>query len=163
MTLSDSTFDESIGSAEVGDADNRKQYVASGTWIGSWARVGLSAASNDLPGLAHRTLGEGYAGFRAGRLVLLLAYTRTLGSDAEGTRLRGEAGHLEADVEVTRGVTLRAWTGAHDPDRTVDGDAISQWGIAADVTALPGLQVRSFWRDRDGGDAEVRLEAHVYF
>jgi len=153
----------SNGSAEVGDADNRKQYVASGTWIGSWARVGLSAASNDLPGLAHRTLGEGYAGFKVDRLVLLLAYTRTLDSDAEGVRLRGEAGHLEADIEVARGLTLRAWTGAQDPDRTVGGDAVSQWGIGADVTALPGLQVRGFWRDRDGGDDEVRLEAHVYF
>ena len=147
----------------MGDADNRKQYAATGTWIGRWARVGLSAASNDLPGPAHRTLGEAYAGFKADRLVLLLAYTRTLDSDPEGARLRGEAGHLEADIEVTRGVTLRAWTGAQDPDRTAGGDAISQWGIGADVTALPGLQVRGFWRDRDGGDDEVRLEAHLYF
>jgi hypothetical protein len=151
------------GSADVGDADNRKQYAATGTWIGSWARLGLSAASNDLPGLAHRTLGEGYAGFKTGRLVLLLAYTRTLDSDEEGTRVRGEAGHLEADVELTRGVTLRAWTGAQDPDRTLGGDALSQWGIGTDVTALPGLQLRAFWRERDGGDDEVRVEAHVYF
>jgi len=153
----------SNGSAEVGDADNRKEYVGNGTWIGKWARVGLSAASNDLPGSAHRTLGEGYAGFKASRLVLLFAYTRTIDSDAEGVRVHGEAGHLEADVEVTRGVTLRAWTGAQDPDRTVDGDALSQWGIGADVTALPGLQLRAFWRDRDGGDDEVRVEAHLYF
>ena len=153
----------SNGSAEVGDADNRKQYVGSGTWIGSWARLGLSAASNDLPGSAHRTLGEGWAGFKVDRLVLLLAYTRTLDSDPQGTRPRGEAGHLEADVEVTRGVTVRAWTGARDPDRNLEGDAISQWGIGADVTALPGLQLRGYWRDRDGGDDEVRVEAHLYF
>ena len=153
----------SNGSAEGGDADNRKLYAATGTWIWSWARVGLSAASNDLPGLAHRTLGEGYAGFKAGRLVLLLAYTRTLDSDDGGTRVRGEAAHLEADIEVTRGVTARAWTGAHDPDRTAGGDALSQWGIGADVTPLPGLQLRGFWRERDGGDDEVRIEAHVYF
>ncbi|HEX5042128.1 MAG TPA: hypothetical protein VFV75_04430 [Candidatus Polarisedimenticolaceae bacterium] len=153
----------SNGSAEVGDSDNRKQYAATGTWIGSWARLGLSAASNDLPGLAHRTLGEGYAGFKAARLVLLVAYTRTLDSDDEGTRVRGEAGHLEADVEITRGLTVRAWAGAHDPDRSRGGDAVSQWGVGADVTPLPGLQVRGFWRDRDGGDDEVRVEAHVYF
>lgn len=153
----------SNGSAEVGDADNRKQYAATGTWIGSWARVGLSAASNDLPGLAHRTLGEGYAGFKTRRLVLLIAYTRTLDSDDEGTRVRGEAAHLEADLEVTRGVTLRGWTGAQDPDRARGGDSVSQWGVGADVTPLPGFQVRGFWRNRDGGDDEVRVEAHVYF
>ena len=151
------------GSAEVGDSDNRKQYAGTGTWIGSWARFGVSAASNDLPGFAHRTLAEGFAGFHADPFVLLLAYTRTVDSDIEGTRVRGEAGHVEAYAAVTRGLTLRAWKGAQDPDRAAPGDSLGQWGIGADVTPIPGLQVRGFWRARDGGDDEVRLEAHVYF
>lgn len=151
------------GSAEVGDSDNRKQYAGTGTWIGSWARIGLSAASNDLPGFAHRTVAEGFAGLHAEPIVLLFAYTRTMDSDTDGARVRGEAGHVEVDVALTRGLTVRAWRGAHDPDRTVPGDSLEQWGIGTDVTPLPGLQVRGFWRARNGGDDEVRLEAHVYF
>ena len=157
------TVSVSNGTSSANDADNRKQYVGMGTWIGSWARVGLSAASNDLPGLAHRTLGEGFAGFHVDRLILLLAYTRTIESDLEGTRLKGEAGHLEADVAITRGITARAWKGAHDPDRSLQGDTLSQWGVGADVTPLPGLQLRGYWRKRDAGDDEVRVEAHLYF
>jgi hypothetical protein len=153
----------SNGTAGTGDEDNRKQYAGTGAWIGSWARVGLSAASNDLPGLSHRTLEEGFAGVHVDRLVLLVAYTRTVESDLEGERLRGEAAHLEADVALSRGFTLRAWKGAHDPDRNQPGDSLPQWGLGADVTPLPGLQVRGYWRQRDRGDDEVRVEAHVYF
>jgi hypothetical protein len=153
----------SNGRAEAGDADNRKQYAATGTWIGGWARAGLSAASNDLPGLAHRTLGEGSAGFHVERLVLLLAFTRTIEADLEGERTRGAAGHVEADVAVSRGLTVRAWKGAHDPDRSGEGATLRQWGIGADFTPIPGVQTRAFWRRRDGAGDEVRVEAHVYF
>jgi hypothetical protein len=80
------------------------------------------------------------------------------------------AGHVEVDLATARGVTARAWEGAYDLDRSDGVSRFAQWGAGVDWTAIPGLQLRLFYRSRGGpaavpgsGDAEVLAEVHVYF
>lgn len=152
------------------ETDNKKQY----SWVGSYVRprwrVGLAATRNALPNSASHTVGGPNVGFKAGPVVALAEYAWFEDRDDAGASVRGEAAHVEADWLVVRGLNLRVWGGAFDPDRRAANDRRDQAGIAVDWTALPGLQVRTFVRLRDGpadvpgsGDDQAAVEVHLYF
>jgi hypothetical protein len=160
----------SNGTSGAAEQDNRKQLVASMARIVEGGRIGLAASSNDLPGPAHATTAGVFGGVHVEPVVLLVGLDRTLDRSLDGSRARGAAGHVEADVALARGVTARAWLGAFDRKRGDGERRFRQRGLGVDWTPLPGLQLRVFWRARSGPvsvegsrDDEAVVEAHVYF
>jgi hypothetical protein len=159
------------GNGGADESNNGKQVSFVGSYVRSAFRVGLTAARNDLPEDARRNLAGVFGGARAGPVVFLAEWDAI--RDDPGVTLPvvdGNASHLEADWLVTRGVTLRAWGGSHDPDRDTGGDTETQVGLGVDWTMLPGAQLRAYLRKRDGpvsvpasrGD-EAAMEVHLYF
>ncbi|MBZ5639384.1 MAG: hypothetical protein LAO51_11615 [Acidobacteriia bacterium] len=159
------------GAGLSADNNNGKQVSLVGSYVRRGFRVGLTAARDDLPENARQSLAGAFGGLRAGPVVLL-AELDTIRDDpgAGAPSVDGNASHVEADWLLTRGVTLRAWGGRHDPDRNAGGDTETQIGLGVDWTTWPGLQLRGYVRRRVGpasvpagrGDEGV-LEIHLYF
>lgn len=158
------------GSGGGPETDNKKQY----SWVGGYVRprwrVGLSASRNELPNDAGRTVAGPSAGLRSGPVVLFAEYAWIEDRDATGATVREEAAHVEADWLVLRGLNLRVWAGAVDPERGATRDRRDQCGLAIEWTCLPGLQVRGLVRLRDGPqevpgsrDDQAAIEIHLYF
>jgi hypothetical protein len=152
------------------ETDNGKEYSFTGARLWSAGRLGVSASTNVLPAGAHRSVGGIYGTYRVGPIVVLTEADEIHDDDGISPQRRGAAGHLEVDGLVHAGLTVRAFSGADDPDRS---DAISrstQWGIGADWTPLPGLQIRVLYRARNGPesipgsrDDQAVAEIHAYF
>jgi len=158
------------GTSGGAEADNGKQYSWTGARLFSLGRFGLSASTNDLPAGAHRTVAGAFGTFRAGPVVVLTEADVIRDNDGTNPERRGGAGHLEVDGLAHAGLTLRVFAGAGDLDRDDGVGRFTQWGVGADWTPLPGLQLRALYRARNGpssapgaNDDQASIEAHVYF
>jgi hypothetical protein len=158
------------GTSGGAEGDNGKQYTWTGARIFSLGRLGLSFSTNDLPARAHRTVGGAYGTFRAGPIVVLTEADVVHDNDGTNPERHGGAGHLELDAAAYAGLTLRAFAGADDLDLDDGVERSTQWGLGADWTPLPGLQIRALYRARNGPssvpgarDDQAVVEAHVYF
>ena len=158
------------GTSGGAESDNDKQIVWSGARVWTLGRLGLSASNNDLPEAAHRTVAGAFGTFNAGPVVVLAEADVLRDDDGVHPETRGGAGHIEIDAAAHDGLNLRAFAGAYDLDRDNGVGRLSQWGVAADWTPLPGLQVRATYRNRRGpasvpgsDDDQAALEIHVYF
>jgi hypothetical protein len=158
------------GSSGGAEGDNGKQYVWTGARIFSLGRLGLSFSTNDLPARAHRSVAGVYGMFRAGPLVVLTEVDVIHDNDGTNPERHGGAGHLELDAAAHAGLTLRAFAGASDLDLDDGVSRSTQWGLGVDWTPLPGLQLRGWYRARNGPssvpgarDDQAVFEAHVYF
>jgi len=158
------------GTSGGAETDNDKQIVWTGARLWSLGRLGLSASNNDLPARAHRTVAGAFGTFRADPVVVLAEVDVLRDNDGVHPERRGAAGHVELDAAAYDGLDLRAFVGAYDLDRDDGERRLSQWGVAADWTPLPGLQVRATYRNRKGpaaapgsGDDVGTIEIHVYF
>lgn len=167
FTLAAAVTNGTDGGAET---DNGKQAGLRAEYVSSHVRGGVSGSVNDLPGAASRRLTGVFGGARTGPVLWLAEWDRIEDRAADGSRLRGSASHAEAVWLARRGLAVRAWFGRFDPDRDVAGNALDQMGIGADWTPLPGLQVRAYYRGRNGPvaaegsrDDRVAVEIHVYF
>ncbi len=152
------------------ETDNGKQVSWTGSFVRPRWRAGLSAMENRLPGSAGRKVAGPHAAAKLGPVVLLGEVLWAKDRDGVDPAVRSAAAHVEADWIPIRGLTLRAWAGGFDPDRSMGGDRRDQAGLAADWTALPGLQVRAIVRLRDGPadvpgarDDQAEIQVHVYF
>lgn len=150
------------GSAGGSERDNGKMVSASAGYVRPAWRVGLSAANNDLPGSVKRSLAGLFGGFRAGPIVGLYEVDVIREYSLDAPRSTDAVSHAEIDATLRRGLDLRFWAGKARPDR--------QLGVGADWTALPGVQLRGWYRRRDGPrgvggrrDDEAAIEVHVYF
>jgi hypothetical protein len=158
------------GTSGGAEADNGKQYSWFGARLFSLGRVGLSAAFNDLPAEAHRSVAGAFGTFLAGPVVVLAEADVIRDDDGANPDRRGGAGHLEIAALAHAGLTFRLFAGAGDLDEDDALGTLTQWGVGVDWTPLPGLQVRGFYRGRNGPaalagakDDQALVEVHVYF
>jgi len=160
----------SNGTSGGAERDNGKQYAWTGARLFASGRVGLSASTNDLPAGAHRTVAGAFGTYAVGPVVVLAEADVIRDNDGLNPERRGGAGHLEVDALAHAGLTLRAFGGAGDLDRSDGVLRLTQWGVGLDWTPLPGLQVRGIYRARNGPssvagarDDQATVEVHVYF
>jgi len=165
-----SAFAITNGNSGGAEQDNGKQYSWTGAKLWTKGRIGLSAATNDLPAGARRSQAGLFGAFRAGRAVLLSEADAIRNADGVHPETDGWAGQLELDVAAHDGLTVRAFGGEYDLDPEGGPGAITQWGAGVDWTPLPGLQLRLFYRSGGGPDSipgsaddRAAIEAHVYF
>lgn len=158
------------GSGGVLDSDNGKQLSFIGSYVRDLWRLGFSASTNDLPGAARRSLGGIYGSYRAGPVGYLGQWDVIREDAADGTTIHSRVAHWQVDWWLRDGIDLRAWWGRFDADRDLAGDARKQAGIGLDWTPVPGVQLRGYYRMRDGPlsvegsrDDEAVLELHLYF
>ena len=158
------------GTSGGAETDNGKQYSWTGARVFSLGRFGLSASTNDLPAGARRTVAGAFGTYRAGPVVVLTEADVIEDDDGKNPKRRGGAGHLEVDGLAHAGLTLRVFAGAGDLDRNDGVSRLTQWGVGADWTPLPGLQIRALYRARTGPSSvpgasndQAWVEAHVYF
>ena len=160
----------SNGNSGGAEQDNGKQYCWTGSVIFQKWRFGLSAANNDLPAGAHRTVGGVFGAVHFGRFVALAEIDSVHDADGVSPNRHGGAGHLEIDVAIHDGLTARGFAGAYDLDDSDDTGSITEWGLGLELTPLPGLQIRGVYRSGSGPaqfpgvrDDRAAIEAHVYF
>lgn len=158
------------GTSGGAEQDNGKQYSWTGARVFSLGRVGLSAATNDLPKGASSSVAGVYGTFGVKPIVVLAEGDIIQNDDGRSPSRRGGAAHVEVDALVQRGLTLRAFAGAGNPDRKDGVSGLKQWGIGVDWTPIPGIQLRALYRARQGpssvpgaNDDHASIEAHVYF
>lgn len=160
----------SNGSGGGAETDNGKQWTARAEYVGRTLRAGISAAWNDGPGALSKRVGGVFGGLVTGPVVWLAEWDSIEDRAPDLSRTKGSAAHLEAVWQVCRGVALRAWGGRFDPDLDVPGDDLTQTGVGGDLTPLPGVQVRGYYRWRHGPpdapqsrDDRLAVELHLYF
>jgi hypothetical protein len=158
------------GSRGAVELDDGKEFLIRAAHVRDRWRLGVSASDNDLPEGARRRVGGVFGGLRWGKVTALAAWDRIRDEPEPTMRTEADAAHVQLDWTPVQGLTLRGWAGWHDPDRDLGADRRKQQGVGADWTLLPGLQVRSFYRRRDGPaevagtrDDQVLLELHLYF
>ena len=158
------------GTSGGAETDNGKQYCWIGARVFTLGRFGISASTNVLPQGAHRSVAGAFGTFRSGPIVVLTEADVIREHDGVNPEREGGAGHVEVDGLVHAGLTLRAFIGAGDLDRSDGVERSTQWGVGVDWTPLPGLQIRALYRARDGAssvvgasDDQAWIEAHVYF
>jgi hypothetical protein len=163
-------FSITNGTSGGAETDNGKQYSWTAARLFKLGRFGLSAATNDLPAGASRSVAGAYGTFLAGPIAVLVEADVIHDDDGTNPERRGGAGHMEVAGLVHAGLTLRVFGGAGDLDREDGIGRLTQWGTGADWTPLPGLQVRAFYRARSGPssvpaarDDQALIEVHVYF
>ncbi len=163
-------FSITNGTSGGAEQDNGKQYTWTGARVFTPGRIGLSASFNDLPNGASSSAAGVWGTWRAGPMVVLAEADALESNDGVNPKTHGGAGHVEADVLAHAGLTVRAFAGAANPDRSDGIDRLTQWGVGLDWTALPGLQIRALYRARSGptsipgsNDDQAFVEAHVYF
>jgi len=163
-------FSITNGTSGGAEADNGKEYSWTGARLFTLGRFGLSASTNDFPAGAHRSVAGAYGTFLAGPIVVLTEADVIHEDDGTNPERRGGAGHLEVDGLIHAGLTLRLFGGAGDLNRDDSTGRLTQWGVGADWTPLPGLQVRALYRARTGPssvpaarDDQALLEVHAYF
>ncbi len=164
------SFSITNGTSGSAETDNGKQYSWIGARVFTPGRIGLSASFNDLPKGASRSLAGVFGTYKAGPIVILTEADVIRDADGVNPEKYGGAGHLEIDGLVHAGLTVRAFAGAGDLDRDDGLRRNGQWGVGADWTPLPGLQIRALYRARNGpsavagaNDDQAWIEAHVYF
>lgn len=160
----------SNGTGGAAEQDNDKEYTWSGAKLWTKGRYGLSVSWNDLPRSAHRTVGGVWGTFKAGWMVGLAEVDTIHDADGVHPETKGRAGQLELDFAAMSGLTVRTFGGTYDLNVDEPGGAISHWGVGADWTPLPGLQLRAYYRAGYGPtslpttrDDRVVAEVHVYF
>jgi hypothetical protein len=158
------------GTSGGAETDNGKQYSWIGARVFSLGRIGLSASTNVLPKGAHGTVAGVFGTYRAGPVVVMTEADVIHDDDGVNPEKHGGAGHVELDALAHPGLTLRAFAGAGDLDRSDGVERATQWGLGVDWTPLPGLQIRALYRARNGAesvagarDDQAWIEAHVYF
>lgn len=158
------------GTSGGAEADNGKQYSWTGARLFSLGRFGLSASYNDLPAGAHRSLAGAFGTFQVGPVSVLVEADATRDDDGTNPDRDGGVGYLEVDTLAHAGLTVRLFAGAGDLDKDDGLGRQTQWGVGLDWTPLPGLQVRGFYRERNGPstlqgakDDQAMVEIHVYF
>ena len=158
------------GTSGGAEGDNGKEYSWTGARLFSLGRFGLSASFNDLPAGAHRSVAGAYGTFLVGPITVLGEADLIRDDDGTNPERSGGAGQLEVAALVHAGLTLRVFGGAGDLDRDDGIGRLTQWGLGADWTPLPGLQVRGLYRARSGpasipasNDDQAWIEVHVYF
>ena len=158
------------GSGGGAEIDNGKKVSFIGSYVRDLWRLGLSVSSNDLPGSARQSLGGVFGGYRAGPVGFLGEWDVIRVDEVDGSTTYSGVAHLQVDGVLHDGIDIRAWWGRFNADRDLGGDSQDQAGIGVDWTPIPGVQVRGFWRVREGPatvagsrDDEVVLELHLYF
>lgn len=162
------------GSSGGGDEDRAKQFSFLGVRRFQSSRIGLSA-SNNISGGVRTTLAGLVGGVNLGRLSLLAEadwgesrqHDATTGEPESPERLLG---FLEADLLITRGLTLKYTHDWMDPARDVETDARARDSLGVEFIPYPFIQLRMFVRRADGPpqvrDAQyvqTDLELHIFF
>jgi len=158
------------GTGGGAETNNGKQLTWTGGWTVKGIRAGLSASHNDLPGDPSRALAGAFVGYDTGTLEVLAEVDGIRDDAGAGVTTDSAAGHVELDWTASRGLLFRAWVGRYDPDRDGSGDRQTQRGVGVDWTAWPGVQLRAYYRERNGPDElagadddQAVFELHFYF
>lgn len=162
------------GASGGGDEDRSKQLSFVGVRRFKNSRIGLSA-SNNIAGGARTTQAGLLGGVNFGRLALLAegdwGETRqrnaTTGLPETPERLLA---FLEADLLITRGLSLKYTHDWVDPSRDIKTDARARDSLGVEYVPYPFVQLRLFVRlsdgppqVRDSQNVQTELEMHIFF
>ena len=157
-----------VNGAGGGSDDNRTKKLTMLTVrrFDNW-RIGISGANNRTGGVTTAQAGL-LAGANFGRLALLAEGDWVETRDAGSTERL--IGLIEADLLVSRGLSIKLARDWIDPDRDVSTDARIRDSVGLEYVPYPFVQLRWFARFRDGPpqipgarEAQVELEAHFFF
>jgi hypothetical protein len=124
-------------------------------------RLGLSASHNPTAA-GCRTMAAAFAGLRWGRLVLLgeVDLITERSADRAGRRYQ-LAGLLEADVLLTKGLSLRAAWDATDGDLELSHDRRQRLRVGLDLFALRGVEAKLHFVHKQSETPDPLDRAHI--
>ena len=156
------------GSAGAGETNDGKQGTLRGEFVGSVARVGVSASHNNTDTI-DRTMYGVFAGLKTGPVSWLAEWDRIEDSQERLRDQEMEVALLEANYAFLRGHNLKVTLESHRPDGT-DAEDIYRGSVVWEYFPLSFTQLRAGYRQYDSDDGvarnnrnEIFIQVHLYF